>query len=147
MKYLLLGVALLFTVPALAESRFDCQDLAGVWQGERFDQTLGAQTKTIASFSSNGYVYLEYRYNDGDTIFRRSLYGKWDCDGDIMTLATRSSPSDEFIDDYFEISELNSSYLAYRHVAAICENRLGDCGDIDYELVKIAEDNLEHEGC
>ena len=49
--------------------------------------------------------------------------------------------------DYYEISELNTSYVAFKDVAADCSARYGDCGGIRYELVRLPDPAPGDESC
>ncbi len=146
MRVLVAVLALAFTTPIWANPGFECGDLVGTWQGDRFDHTVGAQRTSVATFYATGVVVLDFVYNDGVASQSSREYAHWQCEGDVLTLDYSNTMEDGPV-DYYEISELNTSYVAFKDVAADCSARYGDCGGIRYELVRLPDPAPSDESC
>ena len=131
MRTFIVILAVFLASPVFADGRFDCGDLAGSWQGERFDQEMGAQKTSVVTFYENGFVVFDSTYNNGSEIVADREYARWRCDSDVLTLDYSDYDDSGRIDDY-EFADLNSSYIAYRRVG-------GDHRDVRFEMTKLPE--------
>ena len=146
MRLLVLAVLLVCAAPSMADGRFNCGDLAGTWQGERFDKTLGAQRTSIVTFYETGVVVIDFTFNDGVEIESHRQYAHWSCEADVLTLDYTESMPDGPVDSYV-INELNTSYVAYAGATNNCGNRRGDCGALTYEMVRLPDPPPGDESC
>ena len=131
MKALYVCLAIFLASPVFADGQFDCGDLAGSWQGERFDQEMGAQQTSVVTFYQNGFVVFDYAYNNGSETVAVREYARWRCDADVLSLDYSDYDDSGRIDDY-ELAELNSSYVVYRRAGF-------DDGGVRYEMTKLPE--------
>jgi len=147
-KRLLIVLIVFCASPVLADTRFDCDDLLGSWQGDRFDNAAQSQRKNTATFLDSSTVYLNFEYDDGNSKSYAFSYASWSCDGYVLTITHQpSEPGAKMFVDTFEIIDLNSSYFVFREFGLDCEGRYGDCGDITYETIRIPEIELDGHGC
>lgn len=146
MRVLVAVLVMACAAPVLASPGFECGDLVGTWKGERFDHTIGAQRTSVATFYASGIVVLDFVYNDGVATESSREYAHWHCEADVLTLDYTKTMEDGPV-DYYEIGELNTSYVAFKDVAADCRNRYGDCGGVHYELVRVPDPPPGDESC
>jgi len=147
-KKLLIVLSLIVVSPALADSTFDCTDLTGSWQGDRFDTAAASQRKVTGTFFHNSMVLLEYEYDDGHSTSNYSEFVRWTCDGVFLTLSFPLNGQDaDTVVDTYKIVELNSAYFVYRAIDPDCEGRYGDCGEITYEAIRIPTIEYYEDGC
>ena len=145
MKKLLIVLMLFSTSPLLAATNFDCSDLIGSWQGDRFDYVAGAQRTAKTTFIDAATVLTQFEYDDGSSKQYTASYGRWNCDSNVLTV-TVTTPEGVLVDQY-EIIELNSSYFVYKAMEPDCEGRYGDCGEITYEVIRIPSIEFDDCGC
>jgi len=118
MKSLAILAALIFSVHANADDAINCDDLAGLWQGERYNASLGLGITEYAYLSPDGELSISFIVNDGAHEFRTYQRGRWMCAHGYLTTmidlidnvpasATATYRIDLLTTDYFNYTLVN----------------------------------------
>ena len=126
-------LAIGFVLCSSTVAAVDCGHLFGSWTSNRFDQTLGLERTTSATFHTNGRFEISFQNEDEEMPTRRR--GRWSCDGSELTLVDELSNGTLFTHVY-SILTLEAEYFVFEAVRADCDRVEGDCVGTVFGLVR-----------
>ncbi len=131
-------ILLLYSTCSFSDTKFNCSDLIGTWQGMDYQYSLASQRKSITKYSEKGIFNITFSYDDGITKKTSSEEGLWECDGHFVTIFTTSVDGKPAkYKDTYRLIELNSSYKKYTPVNVDCTTIEGDCKGVVFEETKL----------
>lgn len=114
MKYIATLAILLLSASANAEDTFNCDDLIGMWQGERYDAILGLSISENAYLGDDGTFGVSFVVDDGAQRFRTFQTGRWMCaHGYLTTMIDNLSGSPAAATATYRIDMLTRDYFSY----------------------------------
>ena len=147
MKTIATILLIVLSATADANSAFDCDNLLGWWQGERFEHELGTQITEQSGFYEGGTFVMQFVLDDGVTQRTQFESGHWTCDGDKLTLATTRVDGHEILNlAIYKLVDLNAAYMRVALEHTDCSLVLGQCEGAIYDAVKLPEPD-ESCGC
>jgi hypothetical protein len=147
MKYISVLILLVASATVGAAQTFNCDDIPGWWQGERFEHELGLNVAETIVLGDAGTFGVQFNSDDG--VIQRTQYeiGHWSCDGDkLITTVTSVNGQDILFIAIYDILELNTAYMKIALEHADCSMVYGKCEGAVYELIRIPEPEYE-DGC
>ena len=114
MKYIATLTILLLFASANADSSVNCDDLIGMWQGERYDASLGLSISENAYLGADGTFAVSFVVDDGAQQFRTYQSGRWMCaHGYLTTMIERFGGSPAAATATYRIDMLTPDYFSY----------------------------------
>lgn len=144
MKFLTVLILTLGGGVCSAAENYDCDDLVGWWQGERFEYEVGENIAETSVFLPNGMFYVQFDMDNG--LNQRTQYesGRWECDGDKLILATTALKGQSFLNiAIYDILELNTTYIKVALESTDCSLVYGQCEEAVHEAIKIPDPQPE----